>query len=380
MNSRLVERPVADALVNYHQGDEETVPWLYLKAESSDEAIQQLVTSLYTQSDVRRRYAYKYRDQGRNGRLVEFDPSEGTFWINEQHEIVIENYADPEARRLLEVLATAEALLEVYMREIGISQPLIEHVLNKRDELLRSLATDEVYALASLARTLRDTAAGSANELEVAAVAALRALGFATRHISGSGEPDGLANFAAYSATGKSFTIETKSSGDVPDLNTIDFAGLRQHFLDTGADGCILVAPAYPGETKGSNSQVAKRAAEQKVSCWTVEQLARTVELAEARHINANDIQDIVLSAYTPGQVEAGIETLLTEPNWNRKELYQAILQTLAELEGVLRRKASEISECSQGRLRSRDLRRSRRRIFAMRLSSSRRQVRGCST
>lgn len=336
VNPRLVERPVADALVNYHDAPDDDAAWVYLNADTSEDAVQELVTSLYTEADVRRRYAYRYRDSGRTGRLVEFDPTEATFWINEQHELVIENFEDPESRRLLETLVTAEALLEVYMREIGISHPVVEHVLNRRDELLRSLARDEIYSLGAISQSLRDAAEASATELEIAVVAALRALGFATRHIGGSGTPDGLASYAAYSANGKSFTLEAKSSQDIPMLPNLDFAGLRQHYEDADTDGCLLVAPSYPGGSKSNESEVAKRATTQRVSCWTVAQLSRAVELAEARHINANDIQVIVLNVFTPDDVAARVEQLLTEPDWDRQGLYRAILETLAELESVL--------------------------------------------
>ena len=86
------------------------------------------------------------------------------------------------------------------------------------------------------------------------------------------------------------------------------------------------------------------RAKEQSVSCWTVEGLARVVEAAEARHITADAIQGIVLSAFTPDHVDAAVEKLLTEPGWNRQQLYVAILNTLAELEDRLSKSPRDVS------------------------------------
>jgi hypothetical protein len=274
---------------------------------------------------------------------VKFEPEGSVFWINENHDLVIANYEDPEARRLLEVLVTAEAMLEVYLREVRLDRRVVEHILTRRDQLLRSLSRDELYSLKAIAHGIRE-AKESAKELEIAVVGALRALGFVARHISGSGTPDGEASFKVYGSTQTSFTLEAKSSADVPSLGNLDFAGLRQHYLDEDASGCLLVAPDYPGRTEGDNSQVARRAKEQGVSCWTVNGLARVVEAAEARHITADAIQGIVLSAFTPVRVDAAVEKLLTEPGWNRQQLYVAILDTLAELEDRLSKSPRDVS------------------------------------
>jgi hypothetical protein len=335
VDPRLVERPVADALVNYREDSIPPAQWTYLKPNADDGAIEELVANLYADQPVRRQYAYKYRATGKGAPLVEFDPEQSTFWLNEDHDLVVEHRDDMKSRRLLETLATAEALLEVYMREIGLANPVIEHLLTRRDELLRSLAHDELYSLEAIARSL-ESAVDSDKELEIAVVAALRAIGFGTQHISGSGTPDGLAKYVVFGSGETSFTLEAKSSKDVPTLSTLDFATLRRHYLDKNAQGCMLVAPAFPGATKGYESAVAKMANDQKVSCWTVALLARVVRVIEARHINADDIQDIVLKNFAPDEIHAAVEKLLSEPDWDRKSLYRATLDTLERLSVVL--------------------------------------------
>lgn len=342
VNPRLVERPVADALLQARQ-EEDDGGWQLVDAERDDEALQRLVESLYTDETPRRRYSYQYRSAGRQEPLVKFEPESSLFWVNEDHDLVIANYEDPEARRLLEVLVTAEAMLEVYLREVNLDPRIIEHLLTRRDQLLRSLARDELYSLKAIAQGIRD-ARDSAKELEIAVVGALRALGFVARHISGSGTPDGEASFLVYGAGRSSFTLETKSSATVQDLGGLDFGGLHQHFKDNGADGCLLVAPDYPGRTEHNNSQVAKRANEQDVSCWTVEALARVVEAAEARHITAEAIQGIVRRHFTPDDVQAAVQRLLTEPGWDKPQLYKAILETLGELEDRLEKSPRNVS------------------------------------
>jgi hypothetical protein len=343
VNPRLVERPVADAFL-LERREEEPAAWQLVEPNRDPEALARLIQTLYTDEQPRRRYSYQYRAAGKQDSLVRFDPEASVFWVNENHDLVVANYDDPEARRLLEIFVTAEAMLEVYLREVNLDPRIIEHILTRRDQLLRSLSQDELYSLKAIAEGIRD-AKESAKELEIAVVGALRALGFVAKHISGAGTPDGEANYVVYGPTQKSFTLETKSSGDVPELGHLDFAGLKQHYVDLeGGAGCLLVSPAYPGPTQGNESQVAKRAREQGVSCWTVEGLARVVEAAEARHITAEDIQGIVLSTFTPDDVDAAVERLLTQPGWNKHELYTAILETLAELEDRLSKSPRDIS------------------------------------
>jgi len=343
VNPRLVERPVADALL-LERREEERADWQLVESERDEESLVRLIETLYTDEQPRRRYSYQYRAVGKQAPLVRFDPEASVFWVNENHDLVIANYDDPEARRLLEVFVTAEAMLEVYLREVDLDPRVIAHILTRRDQLIRSLSQDELYSLKAIAEGIRD-AKESAKELEIAVVGALRALGFVAKHISGSGTPDGEASYVVYGPTQTSFTLETKSSGEVPQLGHLDFAGLRQHYVDIdGGAGCLLVSPSYPGQTAGNESQVAKRAMEQSVSCWSVEGLARVVEAAEARHITAEDIQRLVLTTFTPDDVEAAIEKLLTEPGWDKHQLYTAILETLAELEDRLSKSPRDIS------------------------------------
>ena len=156
-------------------------------------------------------------------------------------DLVIANYDDPEARRLLEIMVTAEAMLEVYLREADVEPRVIAYVLNRRDQLLRSLSRDELYSLKAIAASIRD-AKDSATELEISVVGALRSLGFVARHIGGSGTPDGEAKYRVYGPADQTFTLEAKSSEEVPSLGPLDFAGLREHYEDKkeeGAAGCL---------------------------------------------------------------------------------------------------------------------------------------------
>ena len=76
----------------------------------------------------------------------------------------------------LEDFLTAEVLLEVYLRDAGVSAQQIGVILEHRDRLLRSLATERLYSLEAVAESLRQAATDD-RDLEMALVGAARSLG-----------------------------------------------------------------------------------------------------------------------------------------------------------------------------------------------------------
>jgi hypothetical protein len=335
VSSRLVEHPVADVLSSAGRdarGAEADESWFYLDVDQSTD-VKQLINELYNQP--RTKYKYEYVKRGKTSRLVRFSPRTFTFELNEDHDLVRAYDDDARARLLLHDISTAEALLEVYLRESQVSSHIIGEVLERRDVLLRSLAQDHPYSLKAVADALRD-AASDQYDLEIHLVAAARALGFVAKHISGGGQPDGIARFTDYPAGEKKITLEAKSSQETPALFALDIAGLQEHMNDKAhaADGCLVIAPSYPGASRKTNSAISKRAIAAKVSCWTIEQLARVVEAAESRHLNARHVLDIVLKRFSPEEVSAAIDDLFALSQWDMRELYRVILSALRDLEG----------------------------------------------
>jgi hypothetical protein len=332
VSPHLVEYPVADVLVEQRdslKGSEADESWFYLDLPKEAD-VTSLINDLYTPN--REKYQYKYTDKGASDRIVKFDPKSATFWINEGHDFVREYAQEGQSANLLHDMVTAEALLEVYLRQYHVPLTIIGDVLEQRDKLLRSLARDRSFSFETISKRLRD-AASDKYELEISLVVAARALGFNATHIAGGGEPDGLAIFNDYPNGEKKITLEAKSSADVPSLGAIDFAGLREHVKNHRANGCWLIAPSYPGSSKKDNA--AKRRAEDlKVSCWTLDQFADFVAAAEKRQLNAKHVLDIVLNHFAPESVKAAIDKLLAEPAWQPIELYRNIFQSLEELDG----------------------------------------------
>jgi hypothetical protein len=368
VNPRLVERPIADALLGAaesaardnadrrdrgnilattdHTESDETAEtnvnqdvaqagWYYLQLPL-DFDLSDLTASLYSDE---RDDAYKYERTalGRSEPMVRLDPTKSTFFLNTDHDLVRAHDDSPAAQKLLEDVVTAEALLEVYLREQGLGAQGVEEVLSRRDELMRSLTKDRVYSLSAIANDLRDSAAVEL-DLEIQQVVAARALGFLARHIGGSSEPDGVARLPRQGDAEIKITLEAKSSGKVvAGLSAIGFDALQQHMKDQGAVGCLLVAPGYPGASLGENSAAAKRAGNTQVSCWTVNQLARVVENAEKHHITATKVLEIVTTAFTPDQVEHAVNALMDQQGYADEDLYRAIMTALRGLESQMR-------------------------------------------
>lgn len=332
---RLVELPIADVLATggiEGTGAEADKTWFYMQLPRNVD-VQTLVKELY--EGRRAKYKFVYSHLGRTARMAVFDPRTAEFLLNADHEFIREYSSDARAAELLEDVVAAEALLEVYLREYNVPPQVAGKILERRDSLFRSFARDHANSPPALASALRESSA-SERDLEMALVAAARALGFVASHIGGQGQPDGLATFNDHSGGAKTITLEAKSSKQTPQLSALDLAGVQEHMGKYNAAGCLLIAPRYPGETKSDDSAVATRASAAKISCWTIEDLARVVEAIETRHINAHDVLDIVTTAFAPDKVRFAVGKLLSDPAWDMRDLYRAIAVALRALEARL--------------------------------------------
>jgi hypothetical protein len=324
----LVERPVADALVIHGtrgSGGDVDRKWLYIE-DVAPATLSKVVEQLY---EKRTRYHFRRTAQGREARFATFNPAEATFTLNDDHQLVKSFSDDPRSRELLDLVAVAEVMLEVYMAESGVEPFLIGEILNRRDSLLRSLAEDRVYSREAIAAMLRE-GRDNAIELELALIAAARSLGFQVKHIGGSGQPDGIARFLDSEMTETTITLEAKASQGTPSLSHLDFGGLAEHKEKARAAGCLLVAPSYPAQAAPDGS-AADRARRGSISCWTIESLARAVGAAERLEITARQIADIVLSTFAPLDVEAAVNRLLDD-GIDMEALYRAVMEVLARM------------------------------------------------
>lgn len=341
VSRRHVEQPLADALVMASQdSNKESIEerWTLIDPIFDTAEIEDLVGKLYTEDGPRPSYRYRYAALGENEPFLSFSAKDSIITLNEDHILVREYSEKPESRRLLELFAAAEAMLEAYMHESGMAHEQIRELLTRRDLLLRALAQDESQSLRVIGAALRRTSIESTDSkaFEIAIVAALRSLGFSAVHVSGSGTPDGIADYQVYGHEGVKLTLEAKASKNTPSLGQIDLAGIRSHAEHNGAKGTLVVAPTYPG-IDDPESEVNTRAVTQRASLWTADQLARVVESAENRHLTAKNLQDVVLNAFRTTDVAVQVDELISSPVFSRKDLYSAILEALKSLSRRIR-------------------------------------------
>jgi len=327
----LLEYRLADvlSLTDIKDGAEPDKTWFYID-EIEPANLPETIQDLYS-GERKSKYRYEYVGHGRNSRIVRFSPNSAQFTLNDDHEVVRAYKETGLADSLLEDIATAEALLEVYLREAGIPTTVIGEILEKRDSLLRSLAKDHLTSVASISQSLLD-ASNQSHELEVALVASARSIGFTAKHIGGPDAPDGIASYIGQPDGEKKITLEAKASNDYPSLGSIDIGTLAKHVKESGAEGCLLVAPRYPGESRGEEASISRMAKDNKISCWSVETLAKVVAATQSRHISAQDVLEVVLAKFAPEDVEKEVERLLTTPSWDEETLYDKILSILQEL------------------------------------------------
>lgn len=323
----LVERPLADVLLTSEgrrTGGDLEGGWFYIEPVDAHNKAA-LVENLYAK---RTPYTFKRSSTGREKPLARFDAGSAEFNINETHQLVLA-FDEPQHKELLDIIVTAEVMLEIYLAEAGIAPATISEILAKRDKLLRSLASDRIYSSAAVAEMLRESADSDVN-LELALVAAARVLGFQVKHIGQKGEPDGLAILVGSAMDEKRITLEAKASTKTPSLGHMDYQTLERHRDDKKASGVLLVAPRYPAQAD-DGSAVAKNANGSHVSSWTVELLAKVVENAKRYRITAQQIYDIVTSKFSYPDVEAAVQNLLSEDR-DFRSLYVGIINVLDEM------------------------------------------------
>jgi hypothetical protein len=333
VRAELVHFPVADALAagDLEEGADADRSWFYLDLPNEHDR-DEVLRTLYA-SDEGTPYRYAYANTGREARMLRFAPAERTFVLNLDHEFVAAYIENGYSKAALEDIATAEALLEVYLWESHVASATTGQILERRDALLRSLVRDHPVSTTLIADTLRG-ARDDERDLEMALVSAARAIGFVAKHIGGADEPDGVGRYSDYPGGERVITLEAKSSKGTPTLSQLDFATLAKHREAYDAQAVLLIAPRYPGLDE--EAAVPTMARQQRISCWTVDDLAAVTSAVERRQITAQEILDIVLSTFPPAEVHAKVQALLQSPEWDVRDLYEGILSVLRDLHGRL--------------------------------------------
>lgn len=342
VSQRYVEHALADAIALTAEDSDDATASVMKYVELPKEDVASIVKTLY---GSRPKYSYDYVNSGKLEPLARLNISTATFQMNKDHELVQEYSRSPEARRLLEDLATAEVLLEAYLRSSQLEPNAVTSILQRRDYLLRGLAHDHAFSPRLVATALRD-ARSNPVKLEIALIVAVRTVGFIVERIAGTGDTEGIAEYAEYeerSGGTRRITLEAKSSinrqQSAKDLN---FSAVRTHMDRHNAKGCLMVAPRYPGEDD-EDSNVVSAAKTLQLSCWTIDQLADFVEGIETHRLGAKQLYEIVTTKFSPIEVTNALDEIFETTPSNPADLYNAILWSLRQLENRLQQKPRDL-------------------------------------
>lgn len=313
------------------------------KDEDALQAARQLLET--NQAPLRKVVIEPFADERK---LVRYDPKKRAIVLNARHPF-INNYLDRKgADEPLKMVGVAELLTEAFMLDEDIPPPLVQRIMDRRDDFLRALVQRHPRSASVVSRQLRESMSRE-DELEDAVADALRLLGFEVRPISGNGKADGIA--AAHLGTrepGKksttySLTYDAKSSakGIAEALQPADEDGetlemkpagrskavghsktprirastaqtsiLRVHREREEADYTLLVAPGFQGEDLDT-SLLTDVCTNDGITPIRVEDLARLVELFPFRSVTPHSLRAL-FDSRTPDSSRAFVQELET--------------------------------------------------------------------
>ena len=233
LDERLVEGGEPPPFVDLDQGGSATAVEQWQQAPSDSDVVRDIT----------------FVDAGPDAPLVRYDVGDRTVMVNSDHPFAREHTGTHEEQVLLRDAAFVDLLTQAYMIELGVYDDTIAQIETYRDQLLRLVARISRRSGAQLAELL-DAVTNDAKALERAVTEALEYLGFVVEYISGSGEPEGVAE-APLTTGGRArrrytFTYDAKSSKSGRVANgDVRVSGLLRHKENHGADHVLVVAPDF---------------------------------------------------------------------------------------------------------------------------------------
>ena len=257
--------------------------------------------------------------------IARLSPLDGHLTLNLEHPFVAhfaDEYDTVRRNLPLELLATAEVLLEAELFDAGVDRDIAAAVMTERDELLRHLArTSGAQSSHTVANRLL-ASVDRPNDLEVAVVDAFRQLGMEAVPIGGKDEPDGLAeaHLAADSDGPARYrvTLEAKSKekpGAKVANKDVRISTVARHRANHRCDHAIVIGQAF-ATGKADDAAVIQEIdldrennTGKTVTLMTVEDLARLVRLAPVKRLNLVELRAL-FEARSPAEASAWVDEI----------------------------------------------------------------------
>jgi hypothetical protein len=268
--------------------------------------------------------------------IAHFDFGTGALVVNASHPF----YVNSEDSSTVDSIATAEILLEAYLRETSLPETEIFDVLRKRDALLRAIVRQSPHSVITLAEALRD-AAHNERGLEVACHNAFAALGFDVLRLGSKGEPEGVASaplatrFAPTTGTpivrSYSLTYDAKSTvGERVKSGNIGMATIARHRDRYKANYAVVVAPDFE-VTRGEESKAIEEARRESVCLVRVNDFATLLEASGSRPLPLPTLEELFKGCRSPEESAKWISEFCSKPA--PTALIPAILHGVAKLQ-----------------------------------------------
>jgi hypothetical protein len=237
-----LRRVLDDRLAN---GGAEPPPFI-----AQDEATAEAIEQWEPGSSAELVQDITFVDGGPDVPLVQYDVVDRKVVVNRDHPFAREHGGTHEEQVLLRDGAFVDLLTQAYMLELGMADDTLSQIGNYRDQLLRLVARIRRRSAAQLAEML-DAVTSDWKALERAVTESLEYLGFVVEYISGSGEPEGVAEAPLTPGTRRArrqykFTYDAKSSKTGRVANgDVRVSGLLRHKKNHEADHVLIVGPDF---------------------------------------------------------------------------------------------------------------------------------------
>lgn len=273
--------------------------------------------------------------------VVVFDIDSGKLHLNLSHPFVAsfqDELTNPKSRVPLEILLVSEALHEAHLYFIGHDETQIREIVARRDELFRLLVRSSVKRNSAMISMALQDAKDDSNALEEELRASFEALGFENViRMGGPGKPDGTAEArlpASESGEKQRYKVglEAKSGGIVT-AHRLDVSAIASHMKKYDCDHHLVAANGFQTSQKGEDSrtvkaiQAVKDRENRTITLIHIDDLARLVRLAPAKHIGLPRLRNLFLNCITPEESKKWIDEIAGE---KPKILpYKEILETV---------------------------------------------------
>ncbi len=260
-----------------------------------------------------------FEKSGQNSPVLRYEPDSRNLVINSDHPFIDKISDAGRRKRLAELFASSETLLEGQLQDHGINRAVIASLLDDRDRALRLLAGNDAPTAQEVIRRLHN-ATHDPTALERATGVVFQLLGFRYERKGGNSPgPDGVlvARLGRQDASSADYKVvydaKQTNQPSVP-ADKVNLGGLEDFRTKWGADFGFFIAEKYQAEYDDDgklNRQFSND--EKRFGCLTllkVKHLETLVALHYQHGVTLTELRSLFNEARTVPEVDTWLEEL----------------------------------------------------------------------